>query len=216
MTKVYSIYTRVFHALFAISILSAYLSGDDEDEFLFAIHLASGALALALGVFRVIWGVIGPKYAKFSEFELKLTALKDYFLNIFSHTKCYVAHNPASSYSALFMIFFAIIAGISGIALLGVKNESGFLSFLYQYGFLEKPLKETHELISNLLILIIIAHILGVAFDHFYHKSGIARSMLNGYKKVDGESIKLNFLHHIFGVIWIVVSIIFAIYASRW
>ncbi len=217
MTKVYPIYTRVFHALFALSILCAYLSAEDDDnKLLFMIHLASGALALGLGFFRIIWGFMGTKYSRFSDFQFGLGAIKEYFLAIFFHTKEWVGHNPASSYSAVFMIVLAVLAGVSGIALVGAKNESGIFSFLYSYEFLEDPLEGLHAFFANVLMIVVLAHAGGVLFEHFFHKTQVAKSMLDGFKRVHGEAIKVNIFHHAFGVVWILTSIYLAYWVGTW
>lgn len=64
---IWTLPTRVFHAFFAIFILFAFLS--DEDNLL-QYHAIIGYAIFILLFFRVIWGFIGPSHSKFKEFPL--------------------------------------------------------------------------------------------------------------------------------------------------
>ena len=57
---IWSLPTRVFHLLFALFILIAFLTDDDK---LLKYHAIAGYSILILLVFRVYWGYFGPKYS---------------------------------------------------------------------------------------------------------------------------------------------------------
>ena len=65
---IWSLPTRVFHALFVIFILLVFLSAQ-EDQWL-NIHAVIGYAVLILVLFRICWGFFGPKYSLFKDFPL--------------------------------------------------------------------------------------------------------------------------------------------------
>src|SRR3990167_9866771 len=62
--------TRVFHWLFALSFLGAYLTADGERWRL--LHVTLGYTLAGLLVFRVLYGLWGPPHARLSLLRRKL------------------------------------------------------------------------------------------------------------------------------------------------
>ena len=63
---VWDVPTRVFHWLLVICFAGAWLTS--ESERLQLIHYAFGYSACALVLFRLAWGLVGTKYARFTQF----------------------------------------------------------------------------------------------------------------------------------------------------
>ncbi|MGZ8270267.1 MAG: cytochrome b/b6 domain-containing protein, partial [Methylophilus sp.] len=63
---VWDIPVRIFHWLLVVSFAGAWLSAESEKYQL--IHYAFGYTAGALVLFRIIWGFVGTKYARFYDF----------------------------------------------------------------------------------------------------------------------------------------------------
>ena len=62
--KVWDLPTRLFHWLLVLSFAAAYLTA--ESERLRVIHMTFGYTVAGLLVFRVLWGLMGTRWAKFS------------------------------------------------------------------------------------------------------------------------------------------------------
>jgi len=171
-TTVYDWPTRIFHWLFAILFLGAYLivqTVDDENP-IFSLHMLAGLTIGFLLVLRLVWGFIGTTYARFSSFKLKPAELLQYLKDaVVTKTKRYLGHNPASSYAAVIMFGCAIGLATTGILMTG-GGESDFL-------------KETHELLANIFLITVIAHIVGIIFHQVKHSDSLWSSMLDGKKK---------------------------------
>lgn len=175
MFKAYDYPTRIFHWLFASLFVTSFVIAEfvDDESKLYAYHMLSGLIMSGLVLWRVIWGFMGAKTARYSSFKLRPQELIEYFKNLRKEGgKRYLGHNPASSYSALMMMTFALVSGASGI-----------LSAIDVSHFIEEIAEEIHETSAKLFLITAIFHILGVVYHHFKYKDGLLTSMLTGKKK---------------------------------
>ena len=62
--KVWDLFVRVFHWALVVAFAIAWYSGGIWDN----PHLVAGYIVLALVVARIVWGFIGSRYARFSDF----------------------------------------------------------------------------------------------------------------------------------------------------
>mgnify|MGYP000930184707 FL=1 len=210
---IWSLPTRVFHALFVIFILLAFLSAQ-EDQWL-NIHAVMGYVVLILVFFRICWGFIGPKHSLFKDFPLGKTNIKDFLNHIFEEKLKYVGHNPLASYVMISMFVVAILAVITGVLAFGIQEGKGILSFLNSSFFKKMELfGEIHEFFSSLFIALIVAHVVGVFVDRVLHKKQeTLNSIVTGYKITsENESIKLNIYQKMFSLLMFIFFIGFIIF----
>jgi len=175
--KVYDLPTRAFHWLFAILFLISFLVGKfiDDDSRLYVYHMLSGVIMTFLVTLRIIWGLIGTKYAKFSSFKLRPKDLVRYFSSVIAgKTKRELNHNPASSFAAAFMFLASFALTCTGLLMVkGIEKE-----------FFE----EIHEIFVFGFLLTVIFHIAGIIFHQLHHQDGMISSMITGKKiNVDGQ-----------------------------
>ncbi|WP_345993603.1 cytochrome b/b6 domain-containing protein [Sulfurimonas sp. HSL-1716] len=194
---VWSLPTRVFHMMFAAFIAAAILSGDEDS--LLNIHASLGYAIGVLVVYRIVWGFAGPRYSRFSDFPLSLKELKEFMLNIFDHKK-YAGHNPAASFVMVTMLIVVFLTVATGILAYGIQEGRGILGFLNSPYFKEMKLfKEIHEFFSTFLMILIAAHLGGVAFDRLIDKkTDTLGSIVNGHKNIDAPSVTLNLFQKLF------------------
>ena len=139
--------TRTFHWLLALSFVGAFISGDSERYR--DIHLLLGYILLGLIGFRLIWGIVGTRYARFSSFLFTPSAVVNYVRSMFQgKPQHYVGHNPAGSIAIWLLLGLGLLSGLSGLAL---YNEIG-----------GEWLEELHELSANAMLALVIVHIIGV------------------------------------------------------
>ncbi|MDD3835863.1 MAG: cytochrome b/b6 domain-containing protein [Sulfurimonas sp.] len=209
---IWSLPSRVFHWLFVVLILLAFLTDDDK---LLNYHSLIGYGVLILLLFRFFWGYLGPKYSKFKDFSLSSQDVKEFIVNIFSPKKEYIGHNPIASYvmMAIFIVVFLII--ITGILTLGVQEGKGLLSFLHSTFFKKMKLfEDIHEFLSTVLLILIAAHLLGILSDRVLHsKHETLNSIFSGYKVTkNDESIRLNIFQKLIAALFLAMFIAFFIY----
>ncbi len=203
--------TRISHILLIFTLFFSYIISDEKSTLTF--HIALGTSLGILFLFRFVWGFIGPKYSKFSDFNFNIEELKEYVLNIFGKKKKYTGHNPASSWAIIIMMALTFLSILTGFLAYGVQDGRGI------FASMSTPLLKNIEIFStihgffvNLLVFVVFIHILGVIMDKVFHKGDALSSMINGYKRVKEKNIKLNIIQKFFSIIWIIIPIFTIIY----
>lgn len=165
---VWDLPTRAFHWLLALSFAGAYLTAESEKYR--DIHVILGYTLLGLIVFRLVWGVVGTRYARFGSFAFGPAAVMNYVKSLFStQPQHYVGHNPAGSVAIWLILSLGVLSGVSGYA---VYNDLGGETF-----------EELHELTSNLMLAVIVIHVIGVIASSLLHGENLVKSMVSGYKR---------------------------------
>ena len=173
--------TRVFHWLLAVCVLGAWLTAESERSRM--LHLALGYSAGVLVAWRVIWGFVGSRYARFSNFVRSPAAALAYLHGYLPAARAagqaqihYVGHNPAGGWAVL--AFLAVVA---------LAVSTGWLS--YQDDSMELW-GELHELAGNGIIVLVGVHVAAVVATGVLHRDNLVRTMVNGYKRARyGEGI---------------------------
>ena len=111
-TKTWSLTTRISHWLLAIGFTVAYITG--ENEWQMNYHYAFGALVGGILFFRILYGIIGPKYSNFEDFPMGISKQIDFIKNYFSKNQTYVGHNPLASLVMFSMMFLGIFTAFTG------------------------------------------------------------------------------------------------------
>ncbi|MEO6352155.1 MAG: cytochrome b/b6 domain-containing protein [Oxalobacteraceae bacterium] len=173
---VWDLPTRVFHWSLALSFLGAWLTSESERWQLW--HLSFGYSMALLIAFRLIWGLAGTRYARFSQFVRGPAAVIAYLRSWLQLRPAhYVGHNPAGALAIL--------------AILGVTATlvaSGYASYEELGG---DWLSEIHETLANVLMAVVVIHIAAVILTSLAHKENLVRAMLTGKKIVAaGEEIR--------------------------
>jgi len=186
MVSVWDPLVRVFHWSLVSTFFIAYFTEDD----LLTLHVYAGYLIGGLLVFRLIWGFIGSRHARFSDFVKRPSEVWTYLKSVLTmHPKRYLGHNPAGGAMVIALLLSLVMVTISGIAIYGIEESAGPLaSSLSGAGeFWEDVVEELHEFFANATLALVFFHVLGVLITSFQHKENLAKSMLNGRKKADEE-----------------------------
>ncbi|MEZ5449519.1 MAG: cytochrome b/b6 domain-containing protein [Thiolinea sp.] len=100
---VWDVPTRIFHWAFALSFAGAYLTS--ESERYADIHYALGYLFAGLLVFRLIWGLVGTRYARFGSFLFAPGQVLTYVRSLLSSApQHYIGHNPAGALAIVLLL----------------------------------------------------------------------------------------------------------------
>ena len=164
---VWDIPTRLFHWTLVLSFAGAFLTS--ETERYRDLHLVLGYLMLGLIVFRLIWGLIGTRYARFSSFLFSPRATLDYVKSLLQgHPSHYLGHNPAGAVAILLVLALGLLICLSGVAL--------------DLEFMGEMFEESHETLAYAMLTVVFLHIAGVVVSSRLHGENLVRAMLTGYK----------------------------------
>jgi len=176
---------RIFHWSFACTILAAWYTSEQEGE-LIELHMQLGYVALGLLIFRVSWGIIGPKHARFSQFIPTPKKLMSYLKNAHKADNSHInaGHNPLGALMVLVMIVLVSLQAISGLFI----NDDIFSAGPY-YGSLgkdvEKLMSFLHHNTFNFMIAAIALHIAAVAYYWRVKKQNLVLPMITGKKSAE-------------------------------
>lgn len=190
--KVWDISIRIFHWTLVIAFFVAYLSGDELET----VHTYAGYYILGLLLYRVIWGLFGTRYARFSSFLFTPTQILAYLKSMFAgKADRYLGHNPAGSVMVFMLLISLVITTWTGLELYATEgkgplaenimsvNSVAYANGNERHGGNEEFWEELHEVFSNLTLLLVGLHILGVLFSIRLHKENLVKAMITGRKR---------------------------------
>lgn len=169
---VWDVPTRIFHWLLVICFAGAWLTS--ESERLQMIHYAFGYSACALVLFRLVWGLLGTKYARFTQFIRGPKEIVAHLKGMLSgHQHSTPGHNPAGG-----IVMVGLMAIILFIGLTGYWTVKDFLGGL---------MGEAHEAIASLALALVVIHIAAAVLMSFLQKENLVRAMVTGKKQGQPE-----------------------------
>jgi len=187
MVKVWDPLVRSFHWILVIAFFTAYFT---EDDFL-SVHVFAGYSVLGLILFRLLWGLVGTRYARFSSFVTRPRIAWQYLKDtLFFRAKRYLGHNPAGAAMIVLLLLSLLLTTLTGLAIYGASESAGplagWLGNIGETG--EDVIKEVHEFFANFSVVLVVIHVGGVIFESLAHRENLVRAMFNGYKKADRQT----------------------------
>lgn len=186
LVSVWDPLVRVFHWSLAAAFAIAFIV---EDERL-GVHVWAGYLALGLVAFRVIWGLIGTRHARFTDFVRGPSAVLAYLRDLLSlRGKRYLGHNPAGGAMIVLLLMGVAATGLTGLALYGAEELSGPLAAAMS-GVPEpfaEFLEELHEVLANLTLGLVLLHVAGVLVSSLLHHENLIGAMITGRKQQEED-----------------------------
>jgi cytochrome b len=159
---------RVFHWLMVLSFAGAYITAESERWRL--VHVSLGYTLGGLVAFRLVWGLLGTRYARFASFVRGPSAVRRYLSSILrGRPEHHVGHNPAGAVAIVLLLLLSVATLATGWA---NYNELG-----------GNWLEELHEGAANFMLAVVGVHVAGVVVSSWLHRENLVRSMMNGRKK---------------------------------
>lgn len=184
MIKVWDLPVRLFHWALVGAFFTAYFT---EDELL-PVHVWAGYTVLALWCFRIAWGFVGSRHARFSDFVCTPAASFAYLKSVlFAHPRRYLGHNPAGAAMIVLLLLGLLATTCSGLAVYAADQGLGPLAAWIPKGegAFEEFWEEVHEFAANATLALVLLHVCGVYAESIMHKENLVRAMFHGYKRAD-------------------------------
>lgn len=158
---------RVFHWLMVLSFAGAYLTSEGEAWKL--VHITLGYTMAGLVAFRIVWGLMGTRYARFSAFIRGPKAVSRYVGSMLrGQPEHHLGHNPAGAVAIVLLL----------VLTLGIV-ATGWASYNELAG---GWVGEVHGAAANVMLGVIGVHVAGVVVASWLHKENLVGSMINGRK----------------------------------
>jgi cytochrome b len=179
MIPVWDPLVRIFHWALVLFFAVAYLT---EDDFL-GLHVWAGYTVSMLLLFRLVWGLIGPRPARFSSFVRPPSAVFEYLRAMLRfRAPHYLGHNPAAGAMVVALLASLLLLTLSGMIIIAAEGQ-GPLAGTFAAGLDAEWMEEIHEFLANLTLLLVFLHVAGVVFSSFLEGQNLPRSMMTGVKK---------------------------------
>lgn len=164
---VWDVPVRLFHWLMVASFAGAWLTAESESWRL--LHVTLGYTMAGLVLFRILWGLIGTRYARFSSFVRGPQAIVRYVAAILrGQPEHHVGHNP--------------LGGLAVVALLGLTLAVAASGWAVYNDIPGKWPEKAHELAATTMLTTVCLHIAGVLFSSWLHRENLIGAMLKGRK----------------------------------
>jgi len=116
---VWDILVRLFHWSLVAAFLVAYLTSEEDNPW----HIYAGYTVLGLIVFRVIWGFVGSRYARFSNFVCGPATVIDYIQRARANqAPHYLGHNPLGGWMILALLATLFVITLSGLKVYDIEQ----------------------------------------------------------------------------------------------
>lgn len=204
--RVWDVFIRVAHWVVVAAFFVAYFT---EDELL-PIHVWAGYVVGAIVILRVVWGFVGPEYARFSNFVYSPAKVLAYLGGLFRRSAArYIGHSPAGGAMVILLLISLAATVWSGLAVYAYDQRAGPLAGVLVGGTVpggvsvgeredgeaaggayeakEEYWEELHEFFANLTLVLVVLHIAGVLLASFVHRENLPWAMVSGYKRVPRE-----------------------------
>lgn len=180
MIKVWDIPTRLFHWSLVLLFIFLIISGESDD--LMQWHFYAGYLLSGLILFRVMWGFLGTRYARYSSLTFNPASAVRYTKALLraKHTAQY-GHTPAGS-----MMILILLGLISVQLLTGLMSTDDIIWNGPLYGSVDEATAElageVHETVQGLLQILVGLHILAIVIYKVKFKEHLVPAMIHGKK----------------------------------
>jgi cytochrome b len=158
---------RVFHWLMVMCFAGAWLTA--ESEHLRLLHVTLGYTMAGLVGFRLLWGLLGTRHARFASFVRGPKAAARYVgAALRGRPDHHAGHNPAGA-----------IAIVALLALTVIVTASGWLTYAELGG---DWLEELHEGAASFMLGVVGVHVAGVLIASVLQRENLVGAMLSGRK----------------------------------
>ena len=179
---VWDVPTRLFHWLLVLLVALAWVTGEAEGS-MFTVHQLAGYGVAVLLVFRVIWGFVGSRHSRFSDFVRPWREVCAHIRGMLSLRPARtLGHNPLGGWMALVLLL--VLAAQVGTGLFASDDGlGGPLAGTVAAGTAH-AIAELHEGLSGALLGLIGLHIIGVLVESLLTRDNLVRAMITGQKAV--------------------------------
>lgn len=185
-TLIWDLPVRIFHWALVIAMVAAYVTYRLGPEY-FKFHAWSGYAVLVLVAFRIVWGFVGTRHARFHHFVRGPKIIVDYLRG---RERYFPGHNPLGA-----LMVVALLAALLVQAVTGLFGNDEIFNVGPLYGYIDNAmslrLTSLHKQLFYWIAAAVVLHILAVIAYRIFKKEKLVEAMLTGRKDgiVAGDAI---------------------------
>jgi cytochrome b len=158
----------VFHWLTVLSFAGAWLTAESERWRL--VHVTLGYTLAGLVVFRVLWGLVGTRHARFASFVRGPAAVRRYLRSLLGgQPEHHTGHNPAGALAIVALLALAL--GVTATGWAGYNDVAASWT------------EEVHEVLANGMLALVLVHVAAVVLASRLHRENLVAAMITGHKQ---------------------------------
>lgn len=181
--RVWDLPTRVFHWALALCVVGLLVTGSVGGSWM-NWHLRLGYAVLTLLLFRLVWGLVGGYWSRFSSFVYAPSAVRAY-LQGQGRPEHRVGHNPLGALSVFALLVILLLQVGTGLF---SDDEIAFTGPLVALVSADTVSQTTayHKNVGKLIVLVLVVlHLGAIAYHQLVRKDYLVRPMISGDKQFD-------------------------------
>jgi cytochrome b len=172
---------RLFHWSLLLLFVLAYATGNRERSY--GLHQAAGFALLGLLAFRLIWGFLGNRAARFAGFLRGPRAVAAHIRELLrGRIEPEAGHNPLGGWAVAVMLILLLVEVLSGLFSSTFDYEGPLASLLPDVW--SDRMAGIHSFNLDLLLAMIGLHLLGIAVTSILGRENLVASMIHGRKRL--------------------------------
>jgi cytochrome b len=186
--RVWDLPLRLFHWTLALLIVVAVVTqniGGNAMEW----HFRAGYAVLALLAFRLLWGLVGARYARFSSFVYRPSVIVGYLRSgKDALRRKYLGHNPLGSLSVFALLGVVLMQAVSGLLSNDdIASEGPLVKFISKE--LSDRITWLHKEVGATAIYLLVGlHLLAILFYCVGKRQNLVQPMITGDHEVDFDA----------------------------
>lgn len=179
--RVWDLPVRLFHWALVLSFIGAYVSNRAGVEY-FTYHLWFGYAVVVLVTFRIAWGLLGTRHARFWNFVPGPVGVARYLAGIVRRRPAhYAGHNPLGALMVLALLASLLVQAVAGLfANDEIINTGPLIGYVSEDFSLW--LTSLHRQLFYWIAAAVGLHIVGVLVHVIFKREPLIRAMFTGRK----------------------------------
>ena len=178
MVRAWDPFVRIGHWTILAAFIVAY-----SDNHSFPQHAIMGYVIFGVVVCRFVWGFIGTKYARFTDFIYSPREIWAYTLAAFrmGEAKEYISHNPMAAMMVFTLLFMLFAISVSGMMVYSSQQMAGPLGELVPFAWMDR-LELIHHALASITAWLGVVHFVGIMWASWWHRQNYILAMITGMK----------------------------------
>lgn len=183
--RIWDLPTRVFHWALALCMVGLVITGNVGGNAM-PWHFRFGYVVLTLVLFRLVWGFFGGHWSRWSHLPIRPASVWSYVLDHRNSVEM-PGHNPLGSWSVLALLLLLSLQAASGLVSDDEIANMGPLSHLVSGQWVSWATAWHKGWGKSILIILVIVHILAIAWYRWRKKQSLVPAMWHGDKSLNEQ-----------------------------